>query len=484
MRRLMPFLVLVTVLCHAAPSSADFLEYRLGGGRLRILLQGKTQANPGGTLTFTHAKFGKIHFSLKEVKIHDVPTLPQQFQKRMVIAKKEPNGIFEAGVWALKHGMLPEYYQAVDEVLKVDPKHAESLRIKALKRDMDKPLSNSDSEEKHLRSFVPRPNMKIAKSKHFILLYDTPDKVDKNDKGHKKPRHEERLELLERVYESFLLTFLSRGVDLEVPKERLEVVLFQQHADYLDFSRRLSPELINTAGFYLPETNISFFFDQGTSETFEELKKLNNELQDVKKDSIKARTAGTKHVVRLADTIQVLILVAQESQDVEVVSHECTHQLAANTGLFPRHVNVPSWVHEGLAAYFESPNDGAWSGIGAVNEKRLDYYRALEPDREHSNIDFIVGDQIFDYAGSLGATLHGYGQAWALTHFLMEKHFTEFMRYYKQLGEMPPDVNLSPDLLKTLFDNTFGSDRAALDGEWRSYMRSLKTDEELVMSGR
>ena len=101
--------------------------------------------------------------------------------------------------------------------------------------------------------------------------------------------------------------------------------------------------------------------------------------------------------------------------------------MAGNTGLLPRHVRIPSWVHEGLATYFETPNGAMWSGIGAVNESRLSLYRALERDREHSNIGFIVGDQIFDYAGSLGAKLHGYGQAWALTHFLMEKHFDKFI---------------------------------------------------------
>jgi hypothetical protein len=147
-------------------------------------------------------------------------------------------------------------------------------------------------------------------------------------------------------------------------------------------------------------------------------------------------------------------------------------------------VRVPKWVHEGLAAYFESPNDGAWSGIGAVNEQRIKYYRALEPDKEHSNLNFIVGDQIFDYAASLGAVLHGYGQAWAITHFLVEKHFDELMRFYKALGELPPDIEFTPEVLNPLFDREFGTDRSLLDQEWRSYMRSLKTDVEEVLGSK
>ena len=119
--------------------------------------------------------------------------------------------------------------------------------------------------------------------------------------------------------------------------------------------------------------------------------------------------------------------------------------------------------------------------MGAVNEQRLDWYRALANDREHSSLDFIVGDQIFKYAASHGAILHGYGQAWALTHFLMEKHFDELMVYYRRIGEMPPDIPLSPTVLNKIFDEAFSTDRQSLQNEWRSYMRSLKTDLEVIL---
>jgi len=123
-----------------------------------------------------------------------------------------------------------------------------------------------------------------------------------------------------------------------------------------------------------------------------------------------------------------------------------------------------------------------WGGMGAVNESRLQLYRALENDREHSNLSFIVGDQIFDYAKTLGATLHGYGQAWALTHFLLEKHFDEFLAFYRRLGELPPDTVPSQEIINQLFDECMGIDRAALDQQWRAYMNSLKTDIEQILN--
>ena len=149
--------------------------------------------------------------------------------------------------------------------------------------------------------------------------------------------------------------------------------------------------------------------------------------------------------------------------------------------MFPRHVRVPSWIHEGLATYFESPEDASRGGVGAVNEDRLRKYRHLAGDTEHSNVKFIVGDQIFRYAGDLNQTLHGYAQAWALTHFLVERHFDEYMAFCKRLGEMPPDVILSPDVLTRIFEEVCESELDSLNAEWRRYMKSLKSDIDRIL---
>jgi hypothetical protein len=290
-----------------------------------------------------------------------------------------------------------------------------------------------------------------------------------------------------------MLRFFSHGVDLDIPQERMKVVLFSEHRDYLQFATQLSPTLQSASGFWDGQNNTSVFYDHATTDDFKILQAMSDQLQEMKEATKKLkrnerpafkvgdRIIELKDLARMADTIELLVGIERENLDIEVVSHEATHQMAGNTGLFPRDVVVPSWVHEGLATYFETPDDAAWSGIGAVNTDRLDLYRVLERDRVHSNIDFIVGDQIFDMAASIRGTLHGYGQAWALTHFLMERHFKEFINFYRRIGEMPPDVLISPQVLTDLFSESFGSDRRSLDNEWRAYMRSLKTDLELIL---
>jgi len=78
-------------------------------------------------------------------------------------------------------------------------------------------------------------------------------------------------------------------------------------------------------------------------------------------------------------------------------------------------------------------------------------------------------------------TLHGYGQAWALTHFLIDKHFDKFLTFYRRLGELPPDTFLSAEIINQIFDESIGIDRGSLEQQWKAYMATLKTDIELIL---
>ena len=52
------------------------------------------------------------------------------------------------------------------------------------------------------------------------------------------------------------------------------VVLFNDKEDFQDYAERLSPALASAEGFWHPVTNVSYFFDYGSSEQFKILKKF------------------------------------------------------------------------------------------------------------------------------------------------------------------------------------------------------------------
>jgi hypothetical protein len=269
---------------------------------------------------------------------------------------------------------------------------------------------------------------------------------------------------------------------LKLPQEPLMAVLFNEERDFREYSTRLSPELASAAGFWNAKTNVSFFYDHGTTKEYKMIRRLTERIQRKRDHYIKNKDRYVLSQVaqyrQMADTLSLLVEISQENSDIEVVTHEITHQMAGNTGMLPRSIRIPTWVHEGLATYFEAPKDATWSGIGAVNKERLGWYRGLERDRVHSNIRFIVSDRIFTTALSDIGELHGYGQAWGLTHFLMNKRFDDLMHFYRRLGELPPDMLIGPATLEALFSECFGEDQRTLDRQWRLYMNSLRTDVE------
>ncbi len=472
--------------------SADIVIYSIPKLQppLVVMLQGQTKVLAGGTISYRHPKFSssRLILSIENARTYDTLSPRELFRRQHRKATQSGSGdrVMESALWALNHGLMDLFYEAVDDALEIDPQHALAKSILALRKKMDVPVPATEDQKNHVKSTVPLRNMRFETSEHFLLYCDTPTEPSPH---HKDPRAQERLELLELVYRSFVYRFAMLDAAIELPTEPLQVVLFNNEPDFRDFSVRLSPTLASAAGFWDSSTNISFFYDHGTSAEYQMIAKMARDLQQMKDRFIRDKKAYAPGEVakfaRMADTMGLLVEISQEDSDIEVVSHEVTHQMAGNTGLLPRRVRVPTWVHEGLATFFEAPKDATWSGIGAVNETRLEWFRGLASDRVHSNIDFIANDNIFTQAGSHGATLHAYGQAWGLTHFLMNEHPDQLIQFYKRLGDLPPDYIIGRPTLLELFSESFGSDHKKLDMQWKSYMRGLKTDvEKFIQTAR
>jgi hypothetical protein len=466
---------------------ADFVLYQLPGSQTTVLLEGKTKSVGPSTFEYTHPTMGTITLSRESAMVIKAPTREEEYRRLSSHARetKAFDDYIQAARFALRSGMLEAFRDCCNAAYKIDPEHPTMLRLLEARRKLRQPLSSQDSEqqgaEAELRAAVPTEGMQIVRSEHYVMLHDTGD----TKSGRKRiPRWQARLELLENMYEAFFMKFALEGVVLEIPREPLKVVLFGQEQDYLRYSRQRDASLASALGYWSSEDNIAVFFDQGTTER---MRLLDAHAKELAKNKLRARgTAQSRDAAYLANTVELLVKLTRESDDVEVVSHEATHQLAGNTGLMPRGQVALRWAHEGLASYFETSSDSGWGGIGAVNEGRLKSYQRVSSDPQRARVELLITDGLFDIARDTREAADAYGQAWALTHFLMEHHFQALVEYYRQVAELQTngigrggvgrgEGGLDRRELVRLFKERFGQIEA-LERQWHSHMQTLQTD--------
>ncbi len=458
----------------AEKSGGDFVIYRLPGTNLKTIFEGKTKIIAAGMVEYTHPSLGAIVLNTEDAVVINAPGRLEDFKKlRLNAAKsKKSEDYIEAAREALRQGLLKDFYDCCSDAYKIEPENETLVRLIEARKRIKKPLGDSATTERQLRESTKLNKMKVAVSAHYVLFHDTADtRVGRR----KQTRAETRLQLLETIYECFFLKFAINGVVLETPTEHMKVLLFAEESNFLRYSTILDPELALAAGFWSPKDNISVFYDQGSTKSMKRMSELAEDLK--KKKAMSRGTAISQEMAHLSNAFDLLIKAAKEEADIEVVSHEATHQLAGNTGLMPLGKVGSRWAHEGLASYFETPSGAVWGGIGSVNQTRLSDYRKIARDPSRSPLELVVSDGLFYSARSQNQAVEAYGQAWALTYFLMETRFANLIEYYKKCSHLANDA--SPRARVSAFVEIFG-DLRSLEHEFNAFMKKLKTDEERI----
>jgi hypothetical protein len=481
-------LVVTAAAIGAGVAGADFVCYFLSSSSGKfVLLEGEVDTRNNAKLfTLRHKKYGEVILPREECKWYKAPDITKKRKSAIQSAakKKDYEELWRLAKDSIRHGNAGNYFAAARIIAEQDPDHKEAARALRLAAIIDTEIPESKSEETKMKKNAEiERDMKFDRSEHFLLMHDLTN--PKRMTPGKATRTQERLEVMEKVYKAYFAFFWSRDYELPPPKERLHVVLLEKERDFKDFaSADRGGGLVTASGFYQRIRNVSYFYEHRGTNEFMELKEAASKLVTLgKKASSWASNSGD--IVRLGKAVELMNEIFSEQSDVTVCSHEMVHQLAGNTGLMPFHPHIPTWVAEGFACYFESPRDAQWSGIGAVNEERLDFYRhARSRGNKYARIDQVVSDLVFDDAKTHEEKLNAYALSWALTHFLMERHFDKLMSYYKLLTKEPATTKkmLSPKENAEIFFSCFkGIDEQTLDRQWHQYMASLKTDfEELT----
>jgi len=301
------------------------------------------------------------------------------------------------------------------------------------------PLS-ADALAKQLAAELPA-DFRIHKTQNYLICYNTSPAYAQWVGG-----------LFERLNRAFYNYWTRRGAELHPPRFPLVALVFDSKASYDQHARaELGDSASSIIGYFSLKTNRMTMYDL---------------------TGVEALGGGGKGTS--AARINQILSQPGAERTVATIVHEATHQLAFNSGLQVRYADIPIWVSEGLAIYFETPDlesSKGWRNIGGVNRVNLVNYRKAAQKGTLASLEtLLTGDASFRDPSTAPTA---YAQAWALNYFLLRTRSDEYIQYLQLQAAQAPLVTVDPAERMKQFRQCFGEDLTELETEFARYMRSV-----------
>ena len=296
------------------------------------------------------------------------------------------------------------------------------------------------SMAQHLLNEMPR-GFRIHATAHYVICYNTTEAYAEWCGA-----------LFERLYLAFNNYWRKRGLDLKDPEWPLVALVFDGKPSYSRYAEaELGEATSSIIGYYSLRTNRVTTYD---------LTGVDGQLGS-----------------RASTAVQINRILSRPEAErtVATIIHEATHQLAFNCGLQTRYADIPLWVSEGVAIYFETPDlrsSRGWRNIGGVNRVRLaEFRRYLRARPADSLLTLISNDERFR---SSRTAPQAFAEAWALNYFLIRKHPDEYLEYMRGLSAKNQLLYDTPEERMAEFKQAFGDDLSRLEQEFLRYLRGVR----------
>ena len=305
------------------------------------------------------------------------------------------------------------------------------------------PFALFDKQELSAQLLKELPEgFRVYDTAHYVICYNT------------SPAYAQWCgSLLERLYAAFNNYWEKRGFTIDPPAGPLPAFVFDHKGSFSRYSRKELGEATSAIiGYYSLATNRVTMYDLTGA------------------DALNSTGRGTS-----AEQINRILSRPEAERTVATIIHEATHQLAFNCGLQTRYADIPLWLSEGVAIYFETPDlqsSKGWRGIGNVHRARLmDFRRSLNGRAKDSLTTLLSADTRFRETQSAPIA---YAESWTLVHFLLKKYPRQFQSYMRLLSQKKPLIFSSPEERLAEFRQCFEKDLADLDNEFLRYAASIR----------
>jgi len=302
-----------------------------------------------------------------------------------------------------------------------------------------KPLSPAALSEK-LVSELPA-GFRSYTTPHYVVCYNT-----------SRTYAQWTSSLLERLYKAFTNYWEGQGIELHEPEFPLPVFVFASRQQYDQAARDDLPGGTgNIIGFYSLRSNRINMFDL---------------------TGVEAVRASNSH----GSMKELNVMLSQPAAVplVATIVHEATHQIAFNCGLQQRYADIPLWLCEGMAVYFEAPDLAStrgWRGIGKVNYPRLETFRKNLSSWHDGSLEELLRDS--RRLRDPRTAVDSYANAWALNYYLIKYQPKAYTEYLKALAEKQPLIDDTPQRRMAEFREHFG-DLRKLEQDFLRQMSRVK----------
>ncbi len=301
------------------------------------------------------------------------------------------------------------------------------------------PLTAQETAQRLLEELTP--GFRIHQTANYVICYNTSDAYAQWCGG-----------LYERLFRAFYGFWKNRGLALHKPEFPLVALVFDNQASYARYAKKeLGDATASIIGYYSMRSNRVTMYD---------LTGIDGRRQ--------------RSVTSAAHINQILSEPAAE-RTVATIVHEATHQLAYNSGLQTRYAGNPTWVSEGIAVYFETPDlssSKGWRSIGSVNRLHLQQFQnSLSTRDPDALVSLLTDDARFRDPGTAPAA---YAEAWALNYYLLRVHNQDYVNYLRGLAQQEPLSEVPSDQRILQFRTAFGQEVEQLDRDFVRYMRRVR----------
>ncbi|MDA0837884.1 MAG: DUF1570 domain-containing protein [Planctomycetota bacterium] len=472
------FFILACILATEATADIVFLN---NGGKFE-----GTVIEDGDKIIIVTNNGARIPLPLSDVKSISRKQLPEEeYRKRLEsLDRTSAKAVYQLALWCKANEFNEEHEKLLEDVIELEPDHAKAKEILYSYQKTYRRLPSNNEAEAKLESELGQ-KFNVVRTQHFRIAYDTDSSFADN-----------RGQLFESVYRAFYGFFEKRNFPLKTMQDRMEVVLFDSHSDFLNYARKRSPMLESSAGFYSPmENRVAFFnslnaagYEQQRQAILEAEARIKNQRKELSNSRATKFTFtdsdGNRKVVSKSGAMNLMAKEERKVRDqrrkltsyyknenVTTTVHECLHQLAFNLGVQEMKGDVPKWIGEGLATFFETASYGSLLQIGQVNKERLEFYHRIRQAGPLIPMEVMVGrDEIYDLS-SPGAASAAYAQGWGMVHYFFEKKEKEFLQFLQMLNKK--NGNSDPPVRIRDFEAAFGNLKN-IEQDWVAYMDGLK----------